>query len=99
MRYNQYRAAQINATAKPGYSSAQAMKALEEVFAETARALQHLPAPVGVTAEEREPPLARGAPDDEGLAHVTSSENPLRPFSLFILSTGRTKNQMIIAPE
>ncbi|WP_310599395.1 multidrug efflux RND transporter permease subunit [Desulfobulbus sp.] len=35
MRYNLYRAAQINANATPGYSSAQAMKALEEVFAET----------------------------------------------------------------
>ncbi|MGE4561155.1 MAG: efflux RND transporter permease subunit, partial [Desulfobulbus sp.] len=35
MRYNLYRSALINATAKPGYSSAQAMKALEEVFAET----------------------------------------------------------------
>ncbi len=35
MRYNLYRCAQINANAAPGYSSAQAMKALEEVFAET----------------------------------------------------------------
>ncbi|HWL52334.1 MAG TPA: multidrug efflux RND transporter permease subunit [Chthoniobacteraceae bacterium] len=35
MRYNLYRSAQINAGAAPGYSSAQAMKALEEVFAET----------------------------------------------------------------
>ena len=35
MRYNLYRCAQINASAKPGYSSAQAMKALEDVFAET----------------------------------------------------------------
>jgi len=35
MRYNLYRSAQINAIAKPGYSSAQAMKALEEVFAQT----------------------------------------------------------------
>ncbi len=35
MRYNLYRAAQINAGANPGYSSAQAMRALEEVFAET----------------------------------------------------------------
>ena len=33
MRYNLYRSAQINASAKPGVSSAQAMKALEEVFA------------------------------------------------------------------
>ncbi len=32
MRYNLYRSAQINATAAPGYSSAQAMAALEEVF-------------------------------------------------------------------
>ncbi len=32
MRYNLYRSAQINATAAPGYSSAQAMKALEDVF-------------------------------------------------------------------
>ena len=35
MRYNLYRSAQINGAAAPGYSSAQAMKALEEVFAET----------------------------------------------------------------
>ena len=35
MRYNLYRSAQINAMAKPGYSSAQAMKALEETFAES----------------------------------------------------------------
>jgi HAE1 family hydrophobic/amphiphilic exporter-1 len=35
MRYNLYRSAQINGSAAPGYSSAQAMKALEEVFAET----------------------------------------------------------------
>jgi HAE1 family hydrophobic/amphiphilic exporter-1 len=33
MRFNQYRAAQINVTANPGYSSAQVMAALEEVFA------------------------------------------------------------------
>jgi len=35
MRYNLYRSAQINATARPGYSSAQAMKAMEEVFDQT----------------------------------------------------------------
>jgi hydrophobic/amphiphilic exporter-1 (mainly G- bacteria), HAE1 family len=35
MRYNLYRCAQINGTAAPGYSSAQANKALEEVFSET----------------------------------------------------------------
>jgi HAE1 family hydrophobic/amphiphilic exporter-1 len=35
MRYNEYHAAQINATAAPGYSSGQAMAALEETFAET----------------------------------------------------------------
>jgi HAE1 family hydrophobic/amphiphilic exporter-1 len=35
MRYNLYQAAQINASAKPGVSSAQAMKAMEEVFHET----------------------------------------------------------------
>jgi HAE1 family hydrophobic/amphiphilic exporter-1 len=35
MRYNLYRSAQINATAAPGYSSAQAMKAMEEVFKAT----------------------------------------------------------------
>lgn len=33
MRFNMYRSAQINASAAPGYSSAQAMRALEEVFA------------------------------------------------------------------
>jgi HAE1 family hydrophobic/amphiphilic exporter-1 len=35
MRYNLFRCAQINGGATPGYSSAQAMKALEEVFAAT----------------------------------------------------------------
>jgi HAE1 family hydrophobic/amphiphilic exporter-1 len=35
MRYNEYRAAQLNGAAAPGYSSGQAMKALEAVFAET----------------------------------------------------------------
>ncbi len=35
MRYNLYRSAQINASAAPGYSTLQAMKALEEVFKET----------------------------------------------------------------
>ena len=35
MHYNLYRCAQINGNAAPGYSSNQAMKALEEVFAET----------------------------------------------------------------
>jgi HAE1 family hydrophobic/amphiphilic exporter-1 len=35
MRYNLYQGAQINASAKPGISSAQAMKAMEEVFKET----------------------------------------------------------------
>ena len=35
MRYNLYRSAQINGAAAPGYSSAQATKALEDVFAQT----------------------------------------------------------------
>jgi HAE1 family hydrophobic/amphiphilic exporter-1 len=35
MRYNLYRAVQINAVTAPGYSSVQGMKALEEVFKET----------------------------------------------------------------
>jgi HAE1 family hydrophobic/amphiphilic exporter-1 len=35
MRYNLFRSAQINASAASGYSSVQAMKALEEVFAQT----------------------------------------------------------------
>ncbi len=35
LRYNLYRCAQINGSASPGYSSAQAMAALEEVFAQT----------------------------------------------------------------
>ncbi len=35
MRYNLYRSAQINASGAPGFSSAQVMRALEEVFAET----------------------------------------------------------------
>ncbi|MBV8809557.1 MAG: efflux RND transporter permease subunit, partial [Acidobacteriaceae bacterium] len=35
IRYNEYEAAQINVAAAPGYSSGQAMQALEEVFAQT----------------------------------------------------------------
>ncbi|MFP3866801.1 MAG: efflux RND transporter permease subunit [Desulfobacteraceae bacterium] len=35
MRYNLYRAVQINAVTAPGYSSVQGMRALEEVFKET----------------------------------------------------------------
>jgi HAE1 family hydrophobic/amphiphilic exporter-1 len=35
MRYNLYRSAQLNGSAAPGYSSAQAMAALEEVFKQT----------------------------------------------------------------
>ena len=35
MRYNLYRSAQINASGAAGFSSAQVMRALEEVFAET----------------------------------------------------------------
>src|SRR5512137_2040427 len=35
MRFNLYRSVQINATASQGFSSAQAMKALEETFAQT----------------------------------------------------------------
>jgi len=35
LRYNEYRGAQINVTAAPGYSSIQAMNALEEVFRQT----------------------------------------------------------------
>ena len=35
MRHNLYRSAQVNGNAAPGYSSAQAMIALEEVFAQT----------------------------------------------------------------
>ena len=35
LRYNLYRSAQINGSAAPGYSSEQAMKVLEEVFAQT----------------------------------------------------------------
>jgi len=35
MRYNLYRCAQINASAAAGYSSAQAMEALEQVFGQT----------------------------------------------------------------
>jgi len=34
MRYNMFRSSQINASVTPGYSTAQAMKALEEVFAQ-----------------------------------------------------------------
>jgi len=35
MRFNQYRAAQLNVSPNPGFSSAQVMAALEQVFAET----------------------------------------------------------------
>ena len=35
LRFNEYRSAQINGSAAPGYSSNQAMKAMEETFAQT----------------------------------------------------------------
>jgi HAE1 family hydrophobic/amphiphilic exporter-1 len=35
MRYNEYRSAQINVSAAPGYSSDQARKAFEDVFKQT----------------------------------------------------------------
>jgi HAE1 family hydrophobic/amphiphilic exporter-1 len=35
MRFNEYRSAQLNGSAAPGYSTDQGMKALEEVFAQT----------------------------------------------------------------
>ena len=35
LRYNEYRSAQINGSAAPGYSSYQAMNALEEIFRQT----------------------------------------------------------------
>ena len=35
MRFNEYRSAQLNGAAAPGYSSDQAMKALEDTFAQT----------------------------------------------------------------
>ena len=35
LRFNEYRSAQINGAAAPGYSSSQAMKALEETFQQT----------------------------------------------------------------
>jgi HAE1 family hydrophobic/amphiphilic exporter-1 len=35
VRFNEYRSAQLNGSAAPGYSSNQAMKALEETFAQT----------------------------------------------------------------
>src|SRR5205807_4429505 len=35
LRFNEYRAAQINGTLAPGYSTQQGMRALEEVFAQT----------------------------------------------------------------
>jgi hydrophobic/amphiphilic exporter-1 (mainly G- bacteria), HAE1 family len=35
MRFNEYQSAQLNASAAPGYSSDQAMKALEDTFAQT----------------------------------------------------------------
>ncbi len=35
MRFNEYRSAQVNGGAAPGYSAGQATKALEEVFAQT----------------------------------------------------------------
>jgi len=35
MRYNMFRCSQVNAAVSPGYSTAQAMRALEDVFAQT----------------------------------------------------------------
>jgi HAE1 family hydrophobic/amphiphilic exporter-1 len=59
MRYNLYRSAQLNGTAAPGYSSAQATKALEQVFAET------MPAEMGfdyIGMSFQEQKAARGVP-------------------------------------
>ncbi len=45
LRYNEYRAAQINGSAAPGYSSYQAMNALEETFRQT------MPKEMGTTTQ------------------------------------------------
>ena len=59
MRYNLYRSAQINGSAAPGYSSAQATKALEEVFAQTMPAQMGLDY-IGMSFQEQK--AAQGVP-------------------------------------
>jgi HAE1 family hydrophobic/amphiphilic exporter-1 len=59
LRYNEYRSAQINAILRPGVSSAQGMKALEETFAQT------MPAEMGydyMGMSFQEQAAARGVP-------------------------------------
>ena len=74
MRFNQYRAAQINVSANPGFSSAQVMAALEEIFASTmpremgfdynGMSFQEKVAQEGVPATvDLRPLAARGVPD------------------------------------
>ena len=64
MRYNLYRSAQINAMGKPGFSSAQVMKALEEVFQQT------MPAEMGLRLRRHELPGKEGTGRDTGLSHL-----------------------------
>jgi multidrug efflux pump subunit AcrB len=59
LRYNEYRSAQINAILRPGVSSSQGMKALEETFAQT------MPADMGfdyMGMSFQEQAAARGVP-------------------------------------
>ena len=73
MRYNMYRCSQINAAVVPGYSTGQAMKALEEIFAQTmpnGMGFDYL----GMSFQEQKAAQGRAA------------ERHLRPFSALCLS-------------
>ena len=73
MRYNLYKAAQLYATGKPGYSSAQVMSALEDVFKQTMPAEMGLDY-VGMSFQEK-----KAQEGDTGFSH-------LRIFSPLCLS-------------
>ena len=64
MRYNLYRSAQVNVMGKPGFSSGQVMKALEEVFHQTMPAEMGLDY-IGMSFQEK-----KAAGRDPGAGHL-----------------------------
>ena len=64
MRYNLYRSAQVNVLGKPGYSSGQVMKALEDVFRQT------MPSEMGLRLHRHELPGKEGAGRGAGLGNL-----------------------------
>ena len=70
IRFNGYRAAQINGSVAPGYSTGQAMAALEQVFAET------MPSEMGydyMGMSFQEKTAAQGVTPERGLRALTLS--------------------------